>query len=59
MFRRFGTEVTVVGLDDTSCRAEDAEVSQTLKKALEDEGMQVPSRRHDQQYREDARRGWR
>jgi len=39
MFRRFGSEVTVVELNDQIVPREDAEVSASLKEALEDEGM--------------------
>lgn len=39
LFRRLGSEVTVVELADQIIPREDAEVSQSLKEALEDEGM--------------------
>ena len=39
MFRRLGSEVTVVELDDQIIPREDAEISTSLKDALEDEGM--------------------
>jgi pyruvate/2-oxoglutarate dehydrogenase complex dihydrolipoamide dehydrogenase (E3) component len=39
MFRRFGSEVTVVELDDQIVPREDPEVSQSLREALEGEGM--------------------
>ena len=39
MFRRFGSEVTVVELNDQIVPREDAEVSASLKEALEEEGM--------------------
>ena len=39
MFRRFGSEVTVVELADQIVPREDPEVSESLKQALEDEGM--------------------
>jgi len=39
MFRRFGSEVTVVELGDQILPSEDPDVSQSLKEALEDEGM--------------------
>jgi pyruvate/2-oxoglutarate dehydrogenase complex dihydrolipoamide dehydrogenase (E3) component len=39
MFRRFGSEVTVVELNDQIVPREDAEISASLKEALEDEGM--------------------
>jgi pyruvate/2-oxoglutarate dehydrogenase complex dihydrolipoamide dehydrogenase (E3) component len=39
LFRRLGSEVTVVELGDQIVPREDAEVSQSLKEALEEEGM--------------------
>jgi pyruvate/2-oxoglutarate dehydrogenase complex dihydrolipoamide dehydrogenase (E3) component len=39
MFRRFGSEVTVVELNDQIVPREDPEVSASLKDALEEEGM--------------------
>ena len=39
MFRRFGSEVTVVELKDQIVPREDPEVSESLKEALEGEGM--------------------
>ncbi len=39
MFRRLGSEVTVVELADQIVPREDAEISQSLKEALEEEGM--------------------
>ena len=39
MFRRFGSEVTVVELNDQIVPREDPEVSASLKEALEEEGM--------------------
>ena len=39
MFRRFGSEVTVVELNDQIVPREDPEISASLKDALEDEGM--------------------
>lgn len=40
MFRRFGSEVTVVEFMDQLIPREDEDVATTLQKALEDEGMQ-------------------
>ena len=40
MFQRFGSQVTVVEFMDRIIPREDVEVSDTLQKALEDEGMQ-------------------
>jgi pyruvate/2-oxoglutarate dehydrogenase complex dihydrolipoamide dehydrogenase (E3) component len=39
LFRRLGSEVTVVEIGDQIVPREDAEVSQSLKEALEEEGM--------------------
>ena len=39
MFRRFGSEVTVIELSDQIVPREDPEVSESLKEALEKEGM--------------------
>jgi pyruvate/2-oxoglutarate dehydrogenase complex dihydrolipoamide dehydrogenase (E3) component len=39
LFRRLGSEVTVIELADRIVPREDAEISQSLKEALEDEGM--------------------
>ena len=41
MFRRFGSEVTIVELGDQIVPREDPEVSESLKDALEAEGMSV------------------
>ena len=39
MFRRLGSEVSVVEMSDTICPREDPEVSESLKEALEAEGV--------------------
>jgi pyruvate/2-oxoglutarate dehydrogenase complex dihydrolipoamide dehydrogenase (E3) component len=41
MFRRLGSEVSVVELSDQICPREDPEVSESLKEALEAEGMKL------------------
>ena len=59
MFRRFGSEVTVVELGDQIVPREDPEVSESLKEALEEEGMTFSLRRQDHQGGEDAPTAWR
>ena len=58
MFRRFGSEVTVVELSDQIIPREDPEVSESLKEALEGEGMTFRlGAAHHQNRQDDRRRG--
>ena len=51
MFRRLGSEVTVVELGDQIIPREDPEISQSLKEALEEEGMRFASGQRPPRWR--------
>ena len=57
MFRRFGSEVTVIELNDQIVPREDPEISQSLREALEEEGVNFRLGENHQDRQDAGRRG--